>query len=55
MYPGPAGRTFSPPFGPAPASPCGSKSRADNDAAMHLYESLGFARHCRFYEALAMP
>ena len=29
--------------------------RADNDAALHLYESLGFARHCEFYEALAMP
>ena len=26
--------------------------RADNDRALHLYESLGFARHCQFYEAL---
>jgi ribosomal protein S18 acetylase RimI-like enzyme len=29
--------------------------RADNDAALHLYESLGFARHCEFYEAIARP
>jgi GNAT superfamily N-acetyltransferase len=26
---------------------------ADNDAALHLYESLGFTRHCEFYEGLA--
>ena len=32
----------------------GLNVRADNDAALQLYESLGFARHCQFYEALAM-
>jgi ribosomal protein S18 acetylase RimI-like enzyme len=26
---------------------------ADNDAALALYESLGFVRHCEFHEALA--
>lgn len=31
----------------------GLSVRADNDAAIHLYESLGFTRHCPFYEALA--
>ena len=33
----------------------GLNVRADNDAALRLYESLGFARHCEFYEALATP
>ena len=27
---------------------------ADNDAAICLYESLGFVRHCQFHEALAI-
>jgi ribosomal protein S18 acetylase RimI-like enzyme len=32
----------------------GLNVRADNGAALSLYESLGFVRHCRFYEAVAI-
>ena len=31
----------------------GLSVRVDNDVALSLYESLGFVRHCRFYEAEA--
>ena len=33
----------------------GLNVRIDNHAALRLYESLGFARHCEFYEGLATP
>ncbi len=32
----------------------GLNVRADNGAALSLYESLGFERHCPFYEAVAV-
>jgi ribosomal protein S18 acetylase RimI-like enzyme len=32
----------------------GLNVRADNGAALSLYESLGFKRHCPFYEAIAL-
>ena len=32
----------------------GLNVRADNGAALSLYESLGFARYCQFYEAVAV-
>jgi ribosomal protein S18 acetylase RimI-like enzyme len=31
----------------------GLNVRTDNTAAIRIYESLGFSRHCEFYEALA--
>jgi GNAT superfamily N-acetyltransferase len=33
----------------------GLNVRADNDAAIRVYESLGFERHCEFIEGLARP
>ena len=32
----------------------GLNVRADNGAAIRVYESLGFVRHCQFYEAVAV-
>ena len=32
----------------------GLNVRADNGAALSLYESLGFERHCPFFEAVAV-
>ena len=32
----------------------GLNVRADNSAALSLYESLGFKRHCQFFEAVAV-
>lgn len=31
----------------------GLNVRADNDAAIRVYDSLGFVRHCEFFEAIA--
>jgi ribosomal protein S18 acetylase RimI-like enzyme len=40
-------------IGTAGIETVGLNVRVDNHAAPHLYESLGFVRHCQFFEALA--